>query len=135
MAKSCNEYIKELKEELKKTQIERDIYKSEYNIAIAANKQLAANNAKTCINCQEVAENDIMCIKCHEEIVKRLRLLLFAVVRNSTVAPIGYQLKKTEEEITNKTFETIKDAEKIVDFEKMRKFMNLASEKENRYDN
>lgn len=135
MAKSCREYIKELKEELKKTQIERDTYKSEYNLAIAANKQLAANNAKTCINCQEVAENDIMCIKCHEEIVKRLRLLLFAVVRNSTVAPIGYQLKKTEEEITNKTFETIKDAEKIVDFEKMRKFMNLASEKENRYDN
>ena len=135
MAKSCREYIKELKEELKKTQIERDTYKSEYNLAIAANKQLAANNVKTCINCQEVAEDDIMCIKCHEEIVKRLRLLLFAVVRNSTVAPIGYQLKKTEEEITNKTFETIKDAEKIVDFEKMRKFMNLASEKENRYDN
>ena len=134
MAKSCREYIKELKEELKKTQIERDTYKSEYNLAIAANKQLAANKTKTCINCQEVAEDDIMCIKCHEEIVKRLRLL-FAVVRNSTVAPIGYQLKKTEEEITNKTFETIKDAEKIVDFEKMRKFMNLASEKENRYDN
>ena len=135
MAKSCGAYIKELKEELKKAQIERDTYKSEYNLAIAANRQLAANNINNCINCQEVAEGDIMCVKCHEEVVKRLRLLMFTFVRNSQVAPVGYQLKKTEQQITDKTFETIKEAEKIVDFEKMRGYMNLASEKENRYDN
>lgn len=135
MAKSCREYIKQLEDELKQTKIELKTYKSEYKLAIAANRQLAANQAKTCINCQEVAEGDVMCTKCHEEVVKRLKLLMFAFVRNSQVAPIGYQLKKTEKQITDKTFETIKEAEKIVDFEKMRKFMNLASEKENRYDN
>ena len=64
----------------------------------------------------------------------KLKLLLFAFVRNSGVVAIGHALQKTEEEITDKTFETIKEAEKIIDFEKMREFMNLASVKENRYD-
>lgn len=135
MAKSDKEYIKQLEDELKQTKIELKTYKSEYKLAIAANRQLAANNAKTCINCQEVAEGDVMCVKCHEEVIKRQRLLLFAFIRNSSVAPVGLKLGKSQQEITDKVFETIKEAEKIVDFEKMREFMNLASEKENRYDN
>ena len=64
----------------------------------------------------------------------KLRLLLFAFVRNSRVAAVGYSLKKSEQEITDKTFETIKEAEKILDFAKMQELMNLASDKENRYD-
>ena len=135
MAKSDKEYIKQLEDELKQTKIELKTYKSEYKLAIAANRQLAANNAKTCINCQEVAEGDVFCVNCHEEVIKRQRLLLFAFIRNSSVAPVGLKLGKSQQEITDKVFETIKEAEKIVDFEKMRKFMNLASEKENRYDN
>lgn len=135
MAKSDKEYIKQLEDELKQTKIELKTYKSEYKLAIAANRQLAANNAKTCINCQEVAEGDVICTKCHEEVVKRQKLLLFAFIRNSSVAPVGLKLGKSQQEITDKVFETIKEAEKIVDFEKMREFMNLASEKENRYDN
>ena len=135
MAKSDKEYIKQLEDELKQTKIELKTYKSEYKLAIAANRQLAANNAKTCINCQEVAEGDVFCVNCHEEVIKRQRLLLFAFIRNSSVAPVGLKLGKSQQEITDKVFETIKEAEKIVDFEKMREFMNLASEKENRYDN
>lgn len=135
MAKSDKEYIKQLEDELKQTKIKLKTYKSEYKLAIAANRQLAANNTKTCINCQEVAEGDVFCVKCHEEVIKRQRLLLFAFIRNSSVAPVGLKLGKSQQEITDKVFETIKEAEKIVDFEKMREFMNLASEKENRYDN
>lgn len=135
MAKSDKEYIKQLEDELKQTKIELKTYKSEYKLAIAANRQLAANNAKTCINCQEVAEGDVFCVNCHEEVIKRQKLLLFAFIRNSSVAPVGLKLGKSQQEITDKVFETIKEAEKIVDFEKMREFMNLASEKENRYDN
>ena len=135
MAKSDKEYIKQLEDELKQTKIELKTYKSEYKLAIAANRQLAANNAKTCINCQEVAEGDVFCVNCHEEVIKRQKLLLFAFIRNSSVAPVGLKLGKSQQEITDKVFETIKEAEKIVDFEKMRDFMNLASEKENRYDN
>lgn len=135
MAKSDKKYIKQLEDELKQTKIELKTYKSEYKLAIAANRQLAANNAKTCINCQEVAEGDVFCVNCHEEVIKRQKLLLFAFIRNSSVAPVGLKLGKSQQEITDKVFETIKEAEKIVDFEKMREFMNLASEKENRYDN
>ena len=135
MTKSDKEYIKQLEDELKQTKIELKTYKSEYKLAIAANRQLAANNAKTCINCQEVAEGDVFCVNCHEEVIKRQKLLLFAFIRNSSVAPVGLKLGKSQQEITDKVFETIKEAEKIVDFEKMREFMNLASEKENRYDN
>ena len=43
MAKSDKEYIKQLEDELKQTKIELKTYKSEYKLAIAANRQLAAN--------------------------------------------------------------------------------------------
>ena len=91
------------------------LYK-DYKLAIAANHQLADKLAA------KEKESD------------KLRLLLFAFVRNSRVAAIGYNLKKSEQEITDKTFETIKEAEKILDFAKMQELMNLASDKENRYD-
>lgn len=70
-----------------------------------------------------------------EKKVKDLQLQLFAFVRNSCVAPVGLKLKKTQQEITDKTFETIREAQKIIDGGKMRAFMNLATNKEDRYDN
>lgn len=89
---------------------------SEYTLAIKANRQLSDALDK------EREEND------------RLRVLIFAFVRNSAVAPTGFILKKSEQEITDKTFETIQEAEKMIDFDKMKDFMNLASAKENRFD-
>ncbi len=65
---------------------------------------------------------------------EKLRLLLFAVVRNSGISAMGHYLHKSEQEITDKTFEAIKGIEKAVNFEEMRAFMNLATDKENRYD-
>lgn len=65
---------------------------------------------------------------------KDLHLLLFAFVRNSAVLPVGLTLGKSEQEITDKTFETIAEARKMLDVDKIRAAMNLATEKENRYD-
>lgn len=90
---------------------------NEYKLAISANKQL--------VDKLNAAENKI----------KDLKLQLFAFVRNSCVAPVGLKLKKTQQEITDKTFETIREAQKIIDSGKMRAFMNLATNKEDRYDN
>lgn len=90
---------------------------NEYKLAITANNQLA----------DKLSES--------EKKVKDLRLQLFAFVRNSCVAPVGLKLKKTQQEITDKTFETIREAQKIIDSGKMRAFMNLATNKEDRYDN
>lgn len=91
------------------------IYK-EYKLAISANKQL--------VDKLTAAENKI----------KDLKLQLFAFVRNSCVLPIGLKLKKTQQEITDKTFETIMEAQKVINVDRMRAFMNLATNKENRYD-
>lgn len=90
---------------------------NEYKLAISANNQLADKLSKS------------------EKKVKDLQLQLFAFVRNSCVAPVGLKLKKTQQEITDKTFETIREAQKIIDSGKMRAFMNLATNKEDRYDN
>ena len=107
--KSPEYNIKELEKELK-------TYQQEYKLACAANKGLSAALDK------EREEN------------KRLRLLMFAFVRNSTILPVGLQLGKTEQEITDKTFETIAEAEKMLNVERMVEAMNLATDKENRYD-
>lgn len=107
--KSPEYKIKELEKELK-------TYQQEYKLACAANKGLSAALDK------EREEN------------KRLRLLMFAFVRNSTILPVGLQLGKTEQEITDKTFETIAEAEKMLNVERMVEAMNLATDKENRYD-
>ncbi len=97
-------------------QIDYDTLLQEYKLAIAANHQLSDKLIGTKLE------------------LNKVRLLLFAFVRNSSVAHIGYRLKKSEQEITDKTFESIKAAEQILDFEKMREAMNLATDKENRYD-
>lgn len=96
---------------------EYNSFYNEYKLAITANNQLADKLSKS------------------EKKVKDLQLQLFAFVRNSCVAPVGLKLKKTQQEITDKTFETIREAQKIIDSGKMRAFMNLATNKEDRYDN
>lgn len=101
---------------IKEITVERDTYQQEYKLACAANKGLSAALDK------------------EREKNKRLRLLMFAFVRNSTILPVGLQLGKTEQEITDKTFETIAEAEKMLNVERMVEAMNLATDKENRYD-
>lgn len=49
---------------------------------------------------------------------EKLKLMLFMVVRNSKVLPIGMKLNKTEKEITDMTKETIKELEKMIDFKR-----------------
>lgn len=66
--------------------------------------------------------------------IKMLRLQMFAFVRNSAVLPVGRCLNKSEQEITDKTFETIEAAKAMLDVEAVKALMNLASNKENRYD-
>lgn len=66
-------------------------------------------------------------IKRLEEENQRLSILLFAVVRNSAVYPIGRRLGKSEGEISRKTLETIRETEKVVDFDRMRALMALGA--------
>ena len=66
---------------------------------------------------------------------KMLRLQIFAFVRNSAVLPVGRSLNKNEQEITDKTFETIEAAKAMLDVEAVKELMNLASNKENRFNN
>ena len=66
---------------------------------------------------------------------KMLRLQMFAFVRNSVVLPVGVHLHKSEQEITDKTFEAIEAAKNMLDIEAIKVVMNLASKKENRFDN
>ena len=96
---------------------ELETYKQEYRLAAAANKQLA--NAL---------------YKAREE-NKMLRLQIFAFVRNSAVLPVGIRLCKSEQEITDKTFETIEAAKAMLGVEAVKAAMNLATNKENRFDN
>lgn len=58
-----------------------------------------------------------------------LELTLFMVVRNSAVLPLGLHLKKTEKEITDKTFETIECIKKQIDYKAAEKFYNLREKK------
>lgn len=57
--------------------------------------------------------------------LEKVKLMLFMVVRNSKVLPKGLELLKTNKEITDKTKETIKEIEKMINFEKAREFYNL----------
>ena len=95
---------------------ELETYKQEYRLAAAANKQLADALDKA------------------REENKMLRLQIFAFVRNSAVLPVGRNLHKSDQEITDKTFETIEAAKAMLDVEAVKELMNLASNKENRYD-
>lgn len=47
------------------------------------------------------------------------------VVRNSQVLPAGMKLNKTEKEITDMTKQTIKELEKMINFEKARELYEL----------
>ena len=96
---------------------ELETYKQEYRLAAAANKQLADALDKA------------------REENKMLRLQIFAFVRNSAVLPVGIRLCKSEQEITDKTFETIEAAKAMLDVEAVKAAMNLATDKENRFDN
>lgn len=85
-----------------------------------------------CKNCRKVARL--------ERKLEEAYILLFAVVRNSAVLPIGIKLGKTEKEISDKTFETIAEMRNTVDYKKTRRCMELAdywvgehTEKEVRY--
>lgn len=56
---------------------------------------------------------------------EKLKLMLFMVVRNSQVLPTGMKLNKTEKEITDMTKATIKELEKMINFEKARELYEL----------
>ena len=86
-------------------------------LAAAANKQLADALDKA------------------REENKMLRLQIFAFVRNSAVLPVGRRLNKSEQEITDKTFETIEAAKNMIDVEAVKAAMNLATKRENRFNN
>jgi hypothetical protein len=96
---------------------ENCIYDAEYRLAVAANKQLADALDKA------------------REENKMLRLQIFAFVRNAAVLPVGRNLHKSEQEITDKTFETIEAAKAMLDVEAVKAAMNLATNKGNRFDN
>lgn len=49
---------------------------------------------------------------------EKYKLMLFMVVRNSKVLPVGLKLNKTAKEITKMTKDTIKELEKSIDFKK-----------------
>ena len=95
---------------------ELETYEQEYRLAAAANRQLADALDKA------------------REENKMLRLQIFAFVRNSAVLPVGRNLHKSEQEITDKTFETIEAAKAMLDVEAVKAAMNLATNKENRFD-
>lgn len=52
-----------------------------------------------------------------------------------TALPVGRRLNKSEQEITDKTFETIEAAKNMIDVEAVKVAMNLATKRENRLNN
>ena len=102
-----------------KIAIERDSWKKEYKLAAAANKQLTEALDRKCDTCPAMErlqkERDLF------------ELMLFAVVRNSGVLSLGLTLHKTEEEISEKTFETIDELKKMIDIQKITEIMNQAT--------
>ena len=56
---------------------------------------------------------------------EKTKLMLFMVVRNSQVLPAGIKLHKTEKEITDKTKETIKELENMINFERAKELYEL----------
>ena len=63
--------------------------------------------------------------------VERLETILFAVVRNNAVLPLGLRLGKSEEEISRMTLATINEIEKNINYKKMRELIALAQKGEN----
>lgn len=105
----------------KKLKTECDTWRQEYKLAAAANKQLVEKLDSKCDTCPTVEG-----LKSRNEL---LETLLFAVVRNSGVLPLGIALKKTEDEIADKTLETIDMLKETVDIPKMTELRNKAVER------
>ena len=61
---------------------------------------------------------------------EKIKLILFMVVRNNKILQVGKSLGKTEKEISEKTLETIKELEKMIDFKSAKELYNLATEEE-----
>lgn len=57
--------------------------------------------------------------------LEKYKLMLFMVVRNSKVLPIGLKLNKSQKEITDKTKEIIEEVEKNMNFEKAKELYEL----------
>lgn len=56
---------------------------------------------------------------------EKLKLLLFMVVRNNSILPVGARLNKSQEEITIMTKKTIEELFKKIDFDEAKKIYNL----------
>lgn len=63
--------------------------------------------------------------------MERLEVVLFAVVRNNAVLPLGLRLGKSEEEISRMTLATIDSIAKKINYKKMRELIALARKGEN----
>ena len=72
-----------------------------------------------CKNCRKVERL--------ERKLEEAYILLFAAIRNTAVLPLGTKLGKNEKEISEKTFETIEEMKKTVDYTKTRRCMALAN--------
>ena len=56
-----------------------------------------------------------------KELIKleeKYKLALFMVIRNSKILPIGEKLKKTDYEINKKSYQTMREVLKMIDFER-----------------
>ena len=56
---------------------------------------------------------------------EKLKLLLFMVVRNNSILPVGARLNKSQKEITIMTKKTIEKLFKMIDFDEAKKIYNL----------
>lgn len=56
---------------------------------------------------------------------EKIKLLLFMVVRNNSILPVGARLNKSQEEITIMTKKTIEELFKMIDFDEAKKIYNL----------
>lgn len=54
---------------------------------------------------------------------RQLELVLFTVVRNFKVLPVGLSLGKTQKEITDMTLETIEEVKKTIDYNSVEKLI------------
>lgn len=52
-----------------------------------------------------------------------LEVVLFAVIRNSMVLPVGMRMGKSKKEITDMTFDTMKELQTQIDYEAVKKIM------------
>lgn len=113
-------------------------YKDYCNSIINKNKD--ANTEFTLKDIKNIRNKGVKCLEQKEQEIKYLKVMLFTFIRNAAVIPLLQVAKKqdknfavSEQEITDKVFETIELGKKEVDFTKAMELMNLASKKENRY--